>query len=183
MDPTPTTTSPIDLERIRSVIAPVLMAHGVLLADLEWLTERGGWTLRVTIEREGNEDAGGGVTLEDCADVSRDASAALDVADVISTHYNLEVSSPGLDRRLKTPAEFKRFLGRTAKVKLRRPAPDGQRVLRGELLEAPEGRVAVNVDGKRIEAPIEDITEARLVFELTPQPKPPRAAKGTRKRK
>lgn len=183
MDPSTTTTSPIDLARIRGVLAPVLVAHGVALVDLEWLTERGGWTLRVTIEREGNLDVGGGVTLEDCADVSRDASAALDVADVIAPAYNLEVSSPGLDRRLKTPAEFKRFVGRKAKVKLARPAPDGQRVLRGELLEAPEGRVAVNVDGKRMEAPIEDITEARLVFELTPQPKPARSGKGPRKRK
>ncbi|WP_234022723.1 ribosome maturation factor RimP [Sorangium cellulosum] len=166
------TRSTFDLGRVRDAIAPVLASHGVVLVDLEWTTERAGLTLRLTIEREGTADAGGGVTLEDCVDVSRDVSSVLDVEDLIAHHYNLEVSSPGLDRRLRTPAEFARFLGRVAKVKLSRPAPDGQRVLRGELLEAPEGQVAVLVDGKRIEVPFSDVAEARLVFELTPQPKP-----------
>jgi ribosome maturation factor RimP len=172
------TRTPIDLDRIRGVLAPVLVAHGVALVDLEWLMDRAGWTLRVTIEREGfggwaTSEGEGGVTLDDCADVSHDASAALDVADVIPHHYILEVSSPGLDRRIRTPAEFARFAGRTAKVKLGRPAPDGQRVLRGVLDPAAEGRVAVLVDGKRIDVPFEDVVEARLVFELSPQSKAP----------
>jgi ribosome maturation factor RimP len=165
------TRSTIDLERVRDAIAPVLVAHGVALVDLEWLTERVGWTLRITIEREGTQDASGGVTLDDCADVSRDASSVLDVEDIIPQRYNLEVSSPGLDRRLRTPADFARFVGRTVKVKLARSAPDGQRLLRGELAEAAEGGIAVVVDGKRIEARIADVVEARLVFELAPQPK------------
>lgn len=168
----PSTRAVFDLGRVRDAIAPVLASHAVTLVDLEWTTERAGWTLRLTIEREGAADVGGGVTLEDCVDVSRDVSSVLDVEDLIPNHYNLEVSSPGLDRRLRTPAEFARFLGKTAKVKLSRPAPDGQRLLRGELLEAPEGQVAVLVDGKRIEAPFSDVVEARLVFELTSQPKP-----------
>lgn len=162
----------MDLGRVRDAVMPVLASHGVVLVDLEWFTERAGWTLRLTIEREGATDVGGGVTLDDCADVSRDVSSVLDVEDFIDHHYNLEVSSPGLDRRLRTAAEFARFRGRTAKVKLSRPAPDGQRLLRGELLEAPEGQVAVLVDGKRIEVPLSDVVEARLVFELTSQPKP-----------
>ncbi|MCC6558946.1 MAG: ribosome maturation factor RimP [Polyangiaceae bacterium] len=166
-----TTRTTIDLERVRAALSPVLVAHGVSLVDLEWVTERVGWTLRVTIEREGTKDAGGGVTLEDCANVSRDASSVLDVEDLIPQHYNLEVSSPGLDRKLRTAAEFVRFAGRTAKVKLARPALDGQRVLRGTLEEAPEGRVAVLADGKRVEVALEDIVEARLVFELAPQPR------------
>ncbi|WP_437973534.1 ribosome maturation factor RimP [Sorangium sp. So ce295] len=167
----PSTRAVFDLGRVRDAVAPVLASHGITLVDLEWITERAGWTLRFTIEREGVDDAGGGVTLEDCADVSRDVSSVLDVEDLIPNHYNLEVSSPGLDRRLRTAAEFARFLGRTAKVKLARPAPDGQRLLRGELLEAPEGQVAVLVDGKRIAVPFADVVEARLVFELTAQPK------------
>ena len=164
----------IDLRRVRDVLAPVLAARGVVCVDLEWLTEPMGWTLRLTIEREGTFDVGGGVTLEDCAGVSRDASSVLDVEgaeDIIPCRYNLEVSSPGLDRRLRTPAELARFAGRTVKVKLSRSAPDGQRVLRGELLSTPEDRVAVMVDGKRIEVAFGDVVEARLVFELTPQPK------------
>lgn len=157
----------VDLDRVRAALAPVLAAHGVSLVDLEWLTEQRGWTLRVTIERLGaTSDAAGGVTLDDCVEVSRDSSAVLDVEDLIPQHYNLEVSSPGLDRKLRGPADFVRFRGQVAKVKLLRPAPDGQRVLRGPIEEAPEGRVAVLADGKRIEVPAEDVEEARLVYEL-----------------
>jgi ribosome maturation factor RimP len=160
----------VDLEKVRSAIAPVLAAHGVDLVELEWLTERAGWTLRVTIERPGAPagaaDPSGGVTLEDCVEVSRDSSAVLDVTDLIPHQYNLEVSSPGLERKLRGAADFVRFRGQVAKVKLARPAPDGQRVLRGPIEEAPEGRVAVLADGKRIEVAAEDVEEARLVYEL-----------------
>src|SRR6185369_1336240 len=87
-------------------------------------------------------DADGGVSLEDCVEVSRDLSTVLDVEDLIPHHYSLEVSSPGLDRRL-----------------------------RGRIEEAPDGRVAMLVDGKRIEAPEGDVAEARLVYELEKKPK------------
>jgi ribosome maturation factor RimP len=189
----------LDLERIRTVLAPTMAAHGVSLVDIEWLTERAGWTLRLTIEREGTgiegsddqntrnkQNTQGGVTIEDCAEVSRDASAVLDVDDFIPQHYNLEVSSPGLDRRLRSPAEFSRFLGKTVKVKLSRPAVDGQMLLRGPLDAAIDGRVAVIVDGKRLEVPIDDVEDARLVFELDSQPKPkpkPKAKTGARQDK
>ncbi len=162
----PTLKGGVDLEKVRAALAPVLAAHGVELVELEWTTERAGWTLRLFIERVGSEDASGGVTLEDCVEVSRDSSSVLDVEDLIPHHYNLEVSSPGLDRKLRGEADFARFRGQLAKVKLTRPAPDGQRVLRGPLEEAPEGRVAVRVDGKRIEVPAADVDEARLVYEL-----------------
>lgn len=161
----------VDLDKVRGAIAPVLSAIGVELVDLEWMTDRAGWTLRVTIERPGASDASGGVTLEDCVEVSRDCSQVLDVEDLIPQHYHLEVTSPGLDRKLRGEADFARFRGQLAKVKLARPAPDGQRVLRGTLEEAPAGQVAVRVDGKRIEAAAADVEEARLVFELHPEPK------------
>lgn len=179
--------SSIDLDRIRAAIGSVLAAHGVSLVDVEWFTDQGAWTLRLTIEREGlsdSSDPSGGVSLDDCADVSRDVSTVLDAADaeeLIPHHYSLEVSSPGLDRRLRSPSDFVRFRGKTAKVKLAHPAPDGQRLLRGVLEEAPPDRVAVLVDGKRIEAPLADVVEARLVFELAAQPKKgAKAAKGKR---
>src|SRR5262249_27893613 len=127
--------------------------------------------LRLTIEREGSADQGGGVTLDDCADVSRDVSAVLDVEGLIHQRYHLEGSSPGLDRPLRPPADFARFAGQPAKGQLQRPPSGGQRVLRGTLGEAPEGAVAVRVDGKRIEVPFADVAEANLVFELSPQPK------------
>jgi ribosome maturation factor RimP len=153
------------------VLAPLLSAHGVDLVDVAWITERAGWTLRITIERPGSTDGGGGVTLADCSEVSRDTSAILDVEDIIPHHYNLEVSSPGLERPLRTPEEFTRFAGKLVKVKLRDPAADGQKVLRGTLKEASEGTVAVVVDDRRVEVPFASIVEAQLVFELNPQPK------------
>jgi ribosome maturation factor RimP len=177
----------VDLARVRAAIAPVLSARGVVLVDLDWLTDRGGWVLRVTIEREGlpsapqssaGLDAVGGVALEDCADVSRGISALIDAdEDLVPHRHHLEVSSPGLDRPLRTETEFARFVGKTAKVKLHDPAPDGQRLLRGELEAAPAGVVAVKVDGKRVEVPFTSVAEANLVFELTPQPKKAPAAK------
>jgi ribosome maturation factor RimP len=157
----------VDLDEVRAALTPVLAAHGVTLVELEWLTDRRGWTLRVIIERLGSTaDAAGGVTLDDCVEVSRDVSRVLDVEDLIAHQYSLEVSSPGLDRKLHGAADFVRFRGQTAKVKLLRPAPDGQRVLRGPIEEAPEGRVAICADGKRIEVPAVDVEEARLVYEL-----------------
>jgi len=170
----PTTKKIVDLDRVRSVVGPVLATHGVVLVDVEWFTDQGTWTLRLTIEREGNEqssDPSGGVSLDDCAEVSRDVSQVLDVEDAIQHRYSLEVSSPGLERRLRNAADFRRFRGNKARVKLAKPAPDGQRLLRGELVEAPDDKVAVIVDGKRIEAPLADVVEANLVFELVPQPK------------
>lgn len=158
----------VDLDKVRAALAPIASAHGVEIFDVEWQTERGGWTLRVMIERPGAADASGGVSLDDCVEVSRDASTVLDVEDLIQHQYNLEVSSPGLDRKLRGPADFVRFRGHLAKVKLARPAPDGQRVLRGPIEEAEDGYVAVRADGKRISVPASEVEEARLVYELSP---------------
>jgi ribosome maturation factor RimP len=175
-DKSATVKAGVDLQKVRAAIAPVFVAHGVELVELTWQTDQGGWTLRLTIERAGSQGlepgapaAGAtfGVTLEDCVDVSRDCSAVLDVEDdLIAQHYNLEVSSPGLDRKLFGPADYVRFRGQLVKVKLSKPAPDGQRVLRGTLEEAADGRIAVLADGKLISVPFEDVEEARLVFEL-----------------
>jgi ribosome maturation factor RimP len=178
----------VDLGRVRAALEPVLSAHEVELADLEWATDRIGWVLRITIERPGATDHAQpndafGVTLADCAEVSRDASQVLDVEDLIAQSYHLEVSSPGLDRPLKREADFSRFSGRLAKVKLSRPAPDGQRVLRGILDSAAPGRVAIVADGKRVEVPFADVAEANLVFELTPQPKKAVGKKGDKPKK
>ena len=178
------TRAGVDLARVREVVLPVLAPFGVDLFDIDWLTEQGGWTLRVTIERPGSTDDSGGVSLEDCVEVSHAVSEVLDATDLIAPHYSLEVSSPGLDRPLRHEADFVRFVGRTARVKLARPAPDGQRLLRGPLDEAPAGSIAVLVDGKRVEAPYADVIEANLVFELSPQPKKqPRQDKGKAKGK
>lgn len=170
------------LDRVRGALAPLAVAHGVSLVDVEWTTERGGRTLRVTIERVSTQAAplepppdprGFGVSVDDCAEFSRDASQALDLVDGLDGAYLLEVSSPGLDRPLRTIGDFRRFTGELAKVKLRAPAPDGQRVLRGTLVSVADGAevFSIEVDGKLFEVALGDVEIANLAFELTPHPK------------
>jgi ribosome maturation factor RimP len=176
-----------DLSPVREIVEPLVGAHGLSLYDIEWTNGPQGKILRVTIERRLPDDIGdrvdesiqeGGVTLEDCVAVSRDVSTALDAVELIPQQYNLEVSSPGLDRPLVTSGDFARQIGRLAKLRLKAPASDGQHVLRGELAEAGDDGIAIVVDGKRHEVPLDNIQHAKLVFELGGQKK-----KGQRKQK
>ncbi len=107
-------------------------------------------------------DSAKGIGVEDCARVSREVSALLDVDDPIESAYRLEVSSPGLDRPLVKPQHFNDYLGQDAKIKLRVPC-EGRRNFRGKLLACDEDVVAVEVDGQRIDLPFADIERARLV--------------------
>jgi ribosome maturation factor RimP len=136
-------------ERIIDAIAPVLRAHGLSGVELIWRTDPQGRVLQVTLESAdaAKNEPGGGVTLEVCSRVSRDLSTALDVGDLIEGAYRLEVGSPGLDRRLYSLADYARFSGRSAKLKLA-SALNGQYVLHGKLggVDA-EGRLLINVDG------------------------------------
>jgi ribosome maturation factor RimP len=168
-----THTDPV-LERVRALVAPLCVAHRVDLVDVAWFAR----TLRVTIERKsttGKEDPAGtsgwGVSLDDCAELSRDISRALDENDTVPGAYSLEVSSPGLERVLYDDADFRRFVGFLAKVKLSRPAADGQKLLRGtiEAVSEPGGadlQLKMRVDNKIIVVPFETVTAAHLVYEL-----------------
>lgn len=165
------------LDRIEAIVVPLCEQHGVSLVELSWVTERAGLTLRVTIERTGEvfvpsqdgEEPVGGVTLADCANLSRDLSAALDTTEVVEHAYLLEVSSPGVERPLRNAADYARFAGKLVKLKLKKPAPDGQRVLRGTLMGvrgADGAEVTVKVDGRDISVPIIDVVDGHLVYEL-----------------
>ncbi len=170
------TTQGVAIGAIEATISPVLRAHGVELVELTFQTDRTGWILRVTVEPPAPEGTvPPAVTLAALAQISRDISAALDVADPIEQHYQLEVSSPGLDRPLRDAREFRRFVGKVAKVHLARPASDGQAVLRGRLVGATDDAVTLEVDGTPITAKLADVSRARLVYELEAQPKRPRA--------
>jgi ribosome maturation factor RimP len=168
------------LARVRDVLEPLAVSHGVSIDGVVWTTERGARTLRVTIERPGAASTGGGfgVTVDDCADFSRDASAALDAIEgVIDGAYHLEVSSPGLDRPLRSATDFRRFRGEIAKVKLKVPAVDGQRVLRGTIVAVTgevdtDTTVEMLVDGKTHHVAHAAIESAQLSFDLGAQPKP-----------
>lgn len=103
-----------------------------------------------------------GVSLEKCATISHQASALLDVEDPLSHGYTLEVSSPGLDRKLLTEEDFKRFSGRQINVKMD-PSYRQHRVLNGELVGLTDGIVTVKTDeGDQVDLPFDEVLEARL---------------------
>ena len=175
-------------EALLGVLEPVLVAHAVAGVEVTLHRERGGWVLRVSIEDPTSTEPGGGITLDRCADVSRDFSHALDVADLISHAYTLEVASPGLERPLFTAEEYSRFRGKLAKVTLGRAASDGQFVLRGIVEGAEAGVVSMVVDGKKMAFPLADVRSGHLVFELGAKgaprgrPSPKKAAERSAKR-
>jgi ribosome maturation factor RimP len=134
--------------------APVA-ALGYELIDLDVRTGAGG-LLRLFI------DSQDGVTLDDCEAVSRQISALLDVEDPMPGSYVLEVSSPGIDRRLRTARHFRQVVDEEVKIQLVRPH-DGRRRFRGRLANVDEQAIAVEVDGRQWRLPIADIATATLV--------------------
>ena len=144
-------------EQIRHILDPILESMGLTLWDLEFHKQGPQWLLRIFIDRES-----GGVTLNDCETVNRDLGAALDVEDIISHPYTLEVSSPGLDRTLSKPEHFARFTGSMVKIKTFQPI-NGQKVFRGTLLGLVEGMVSMELEtGVLLEIPMTGITKASL---------------------
>lgn len=167
----------LDRDRVVAVVEPVLAAHGVEGVELVWRTDRGERVLELTLERPDSRVPGAGITIELCSEISRDLSAALDVADVISAQYRLEVGSPGLDRALYTPSDYARFAGQVARVKLREPL-DGQRVVRGTLHGLDdEARIVLETERGLLNIDYSMIENARLVFEWST---PGRDTKGKR---
>ncbi len=146
----------VELERI---LQPAVQALGYQLWDLEVRLGRGRSLLRMFIDRDE------GIGLEDCERVSRQVSAVLDVEDPIPGDYQLEVSSPGLDRRLSKPEHFGRFKGHEIKLRLRR-ALDGRRRFHAELLDCVDGDVIFAADGQKLSVSLTDIEMARLVPDL-----------------
>lgn len=143
-------------EELARLLEPAIERLGYELCDLEVKLGGRDGVVRLFI------DSPDGITLEDCEAVSRQVSALLDVEDPLPGHYTLEVSSPGLDRRLKKTEHFQRFLGEDVRIKLRLPL-EGRRNFRGELHAADNDNVEVVVDGQVHSLPIESIESARLV--------------------
>jgi len=107
-------------------------------------------------------DSDEGIAVEDCEKVSREVAALLDVEDPIPGHYNLEVSSPGLDRPLFTAEHFEQFAGEVAKITLFAPQ-EGQRKFKGTILGTEGDRVKIEVDGSEVQLEMGNIAKARLV--------------------
>ena len=155
----------LDRARVHSVIEPVLRAHAVDAVELLWRSDSRGWVLYLTVERPGATEPGAGVTLDLCAEISRDLSTALDVEGVIDGRYRLEVGSPGVERTLYGAGDYARFSGRAAKLRLRE-ARNGQRVFRGVLRGTDDdGRVVLDLDGDRLTVAPDQIEHGQLVFD------------------
>jgi len=149
-----------DLEKIRAIAERVTASEGLALVDVELKGGRSQQLLRLYIDKPG------GVSHADCQLVSEQVGTILDVEDVMAGSYTLEVSSPGLDRKLTKPREFEYFTGRRARLVLREPL-DEQRVLEGLLAGLAAGRVRLDVGGGRIaEVDLSNIAKARLVAEI-----------------
>jgi ribosome maturation factor RimP len=145
--------------RVEQIIAPTLTDMGYELVRVQLTGGRQHCRLQVMAERA--DEAG--MTVDDCADISRAVSALLDVEDPISGAYDLEVSSPGIDRPLTRPRDFDRFAGNEAKIELRH-AVDGQRRFRGVLLGVDEGCAILDTEAGAIGLPLEDIERAKLMM-------------------
>lgn len=175
MQEAPKSNPLLDRDRLSAVIDPVVRAHGAELVDFE-LKNEAGWVLRVYVEKLGASaermtTKQAAIDLDLCANIARDLSPALDVADPVPHRYHLEVSSPGVERPLKTAADFTRFAGEKAKVKLRN-AVHGQKVLVGVLGPVNDGVVDLADGSRTFQFPLDDVLAARLVFEFGPAEKP-----------
>lgn len=144
--------------KVRSFLETLLPAMGLELFEVQFRREGHGWVLRVFI------DAERGISLDDCSNVSRELGAYLDIEDCITHAYHLEVSSPGLERPLRSIAEFSRFLGKKAKVRLHHEL-DGRKVCEGVIEAATDEVIDLReADGKVVRMTMDMINKARLVI-------------------
>ena len=146
-------------DQLRELLAPVVAGLGYQLWELEYLPRSGGGTLRVYI------DAPNGISVDDCERVSRNVSETLDTADPIPGHYTLEVSSPGLDRVLRTREHFERFAGERVKLEMMQPI-EGRKRFAGRLLGVGERDITLELESGSISLPIDDIHRARLAPDM-----------------
>jgi len=162
-----------EIEAIRNIAERVAVTHGVELVEIELKGGGKARTLRLTIDKPE------GVTHEDCANVSREVSTILDVEDVVpGGSYLLEVSSPGLDRKLLRPEDYKRFTGSRIKVMTREPV-NGSRHFEGRLQSFEDGKLLLEIlsekkkpkpghahPGQKIEIDLANVEKANLVPEI-----------------
>jgi ribosome maturation factor RimP len=155
------------IERVRAIADRVAGSYELEIFDVQFRRESSGMVLRVRLDRPGPsavpEDS---VSVDDCARVSRDLSAMLDVEDIVPTAYTLEVSSPGLDRPLRHLKDYRRFEGRRAKLVMRE-AVDGQTFFKGVLGGVEDTDVLIQGDdGQPHRVPYGIITRANLEVEF-----------------
>ena len=146
------------IERVKELLQPLIEERGLKLVDVEYITA-GKPVLRIYVY---NPE---GTSIEDCEWISRRIGALLDVEDLIPVSYILEVSSPGLDRKLKNKEEYEIFKGRDVKIITKEPI-NGKNVYEGVLKGLEDDNVLLQENGKIIKIPLEKISKANLEFKV-----------------
>ncbi len=148
------------VREVSPLAEPFLDSCGMEMVDVEFLSENGRWILRVYIDKEG------GVTVEDCAWVSRELGDLIEAEDVIGYQYVLEVSSPGLNRPLRKERDFIRSIGKKIRLTMSRPI-NNRRNFTGCLTDVKGGAIYLVLDDNRlVNLPLGEIRKARLEFEF-----------------
>jgi ribosome maturation factor RimP len=153
------------VDQIKNIALPLLDSMGIELVDIEYRKEGHGMILRLFIDKPG------GIMLDDCADVSRELSEILDVEEIIPVEYNLEVSSPGLNRPLTKPADFERYAGKLVKIRTYEMLPDDagnrRKTFLGQLEGLENGILHIRLnEGQAAAIPFDKVAKANLEFEF-----------------
>ncbi len=150
-------------EKMLDLVEPVIESEGLELVELECLRGKNRWVVRIYIDREG------GVTIDDCAEISGQVGDLLTVYDIPPGPYTLEVSSPGLDRLLARDRDFMKYRGCDVKIRLGEEL-EGRRNFRGTLTDyiedGGEKLLVLDVDGKQYRIPRDNVLKANLQYEL-----------------
>jgi ribosome maturation factor RimP len=150
-------------EDLKALIEPIVEDASFELVDVLLARGRQPWLLRVTIDTPSGD---GRVSVECCAEVSREIETHLDATDAIPVPYRLEVSSPGLDRPLAREKDFAAACGAEVRIETREPL-DGRRRFRGLLLDFQDGIAKVSVDGREVEIPFAEVAKANRIYQFT----------------
>ena len=144
---------------LQDLVEPIVTNMGYEFVGLEYLSQGKHSILRIYIDKPE------GIMVDDCSNVSSQLSAMLDVEDPIRGEYNLEVSSPGMDRPLFTAAHFEQFIGQKCVIRMKMPI-DGQRKFTGQIKALANGSVALEMENKIVSLPIDMVDKANLVPEF-----------------
>lgn len=150
------------ISKVYDLAGPIINERGLELVDIEFLRETRGWVLRIILDKEG------GVNLNDCTEVGKELGYILEIKDIIAANYHLEVSSPGLDRPLKTLKDFEKCLGRKVSLKLSEPLK-GRKNFKGTLKTILDDRVQLDIEGESWEIALQAIDKAKLIYEFPPK--------------
>ena len=153
------------LSKIEEVMQPVLQSHGLDLVDLDWRREGRRFVLRLFVDKPG------GASIDDCVRLSREAGDVLEVSGLIPESYDLEVSSPGLDRLLRSEREFRWACGKKVRCWLREPL-EGRTEVRGRLVDVAPEHLIIQIEADSVEVPRHVLSKARLDAEV-PWPRHP----------